>query len=254
MKNVIKGLVYQPYVKSKTVDIYGNEFDLDNVVSYRNQPIETDEQEIIEGYTPQYSFKRPELIPVLEEPKSAEMIDFSEVTSSSTNKENESAWNKAYSQYRNQLGLKDDKAYTYLLGQILHESGDFNYMEEIADGSAYEGRTDLGNVNKGDGKKYKGRGPIQVTGRSNYEQIYNNFFVPNGLGNYDVINNPELANDPYIGSLLSIGWLTATENGKKAIAESNNGNIEALTQAINGGSNGLDDRIRRTNELLKQHS
>jgi predicted chitinase len=78
--------------------------------------------------------------------------------------------------------------------------------------------------------------------------------VPNGLGQYDIVNNPELANDPEIGSLLTIGWLAVTENGRKAIAESNNYNIEALTRAINGGYNGLNDRIRRTNELLKQYS
>ena len=85
-------------------------------------------------------------------------------------------------------------------------------MEEIASGSAYEGRVDLGNVHKGDGVKFKGRGPIQVTGRANYEKIYKNFFVPNGLGEYDIVSNPELASDPKIGSLLSIGWLATTSN------------------------------------------
>ena len=78
-------------------------------------------------------------------------------------------------------------------------------MEEIASGDAYEGRKDLGNIRPGDGRRFKGRGPIQVTGRSNYEKIYKEFFVPNGLGQYDVVNNPELANDPEIGSLLTIG-------------------------------------------------
>lgn len=142
----------------------------------------------------------------------------------------------------------------YLLGQIQHESGDFKYMQEIASGDAYEGRANLGNIRPGDGRRFKGRGPIQVTGRANYEKIYKDFFVPNGLGQYDIVNNPELANDPEIGSLLTIGWLAVTENGKRAIAESNNYNIEALTRAVNGGNNGLQDRIRRTNDLLTKYN
>ncbi len=54
------------------------------------------------------------------------------------------------------------------LAQLGHESVSLLYMEEIADGSAYEGRGDLGNTQPGDGRRYKGRGPIQLTGRSNY--------------------------------------------------------------------------------------
>ena len=78
-------------------------------------------------------------------------------------------------------------------------------MEEIGDGSKYEGRTDLGNTQKGDGKRYKGRGPIQVTGRNNYKKIYEEFFIPNGLGEYNIVENPELGSDPRIGSLMTIG-------------------------------------------------
>jgi len=58
-------------------------------------------------------------------------------------------------------------------------------IEEYADGSAYEGRADLGNVQPGDGKRYKGRGLIQLTGRANYSK----FGLMTGL---DLINHPEL--------------------------------------------------------------
>ena len=122
-------------------------------------------------------------------------------------------------------------------------------MEEIADGSAYEGRKDLGNTQKGDGKKYKGRGPIQVTGRNNYKKIYEEFFVPNGLGEYNIVENPELGSDPKIGSLMTIGWLYTNP---KAIEALNNHDTKAATEAINGGLNGLSNRNEITNRLLKE--
>ena len=170
-------------------------------------------------------------------------------TSTKIHSSNESIWNDVWNQYGSKLGLKDDKAYIHLLGQLKHESGDFNYMEEIADGSAYEGRKDLGNTQKGDGKKYKGRGPIQVTGRNNYKKIYEEFFVPNGLGEYNIVENPELGSDPKIGSLMTIGWLYTNP---KAIEALNNHDTKAATKAINGGLNGLSNRTEITNRLMKE--
>ena len=170
-------------------------------------------------------------------------------TSTKSYSNNESVWNDVWKQYGSKLGLKDDKAYIHLLGQIKHESGDFKYMEEIGDGSKYEGRTDLGNTQKGDGKRYKGRGPIQVTGRNNYKKIYEEFFVPNGLGEYNIVENPELGNDPKIGSLMTIGWLYTNP---KAIEALNNHDTKAATEAINGGLNGLSNRTEITNRLLKE--
>ena len=66
------------------------------------------------------------------------------------------------------FGINTQKRIAAFLAQLAHESGSFRYVREIASGSAYEGRIDLGNTFKGDGKLFKGRGLIQITGRSNY--------------------------------------------------------------------------------------
>lgn len=57
---------------------------------------------------------------------------------------------------------------SHFMAQILHETALFKYSEEIASGAAYEGRADLGNTQPGDGKLFKGRGWLQLTGRGNY--------------------------------------------------------------------------------------
>ena len=167
---------------------------------------------------------------------------------------NKAAWEKAYEEYGDRLGLRDKKAYLHFLGQIMHESGSFLYMEELASGKAYEGRKDLGNTEPGDGPRFKGRGPVQVTGRANYKKIYDKFFKPNGLGQYDIVNNPQLASDPYIGSLLTFGWALTTRNGELALRACNAYDVKAATKAINGGYNGLKDREHKTAALLLQNN
>lgn len=165
---------------------------------------------------------------------------------------NKAAWDRAYQEYGHLLGLNGTKAYLYLLGQLMHESGSFRSMVENTDGKKYQNK--LGNTQPGDGPRFIGRGPIQVTGRSNYEKVYKEFFIPNGLAQYDIVNNPNLGADPYIGSLMSIGWILCTNNGKRAIEACNRYDIVALTKAINGGFNGLERRKAHTENLLIQNN
>jgi predicted chitinase len=120
------------------------------------------------------------------------------------------------------------------LAQVGHESLSLRYMEEIASGAAYEGRKDLGNTQPGDGMKYKGRGPIQVTGRYNYTQ------AAAALG-LDLVNRPEIAADPPHAFRISAWWWAT--HGLNEISDT--GDVTAATRRINGGLNGLSDRQSR---------
>ncbi|HYC66629.1 glycoside hydrolase family 19 protein [Brevundimonas sp.] len=130
----------------------------------------------------------------------------------------------------------------HFMGQCAHESGGFRYMEEIASGQAYEGRADLGNTQPGDGKRYKGRGPIQLTGRANAR------FYGRKCG-IDFENHPELMAIPSIGILTACMYWD--QNGLNAYADRDEGT--AIGNGINRGNpksdrqpNGAADRIVRT--------
>jgi predicted chitinase len=120
------------------------------------------------------------------------------------------------------------------LAQCGHESESFVYFEEIASGAAYEGRLDLGNTHPGDGVRFKGRGPIQITGRSNYTA------ASQALG-IDLVGHPEIAAQPQYGFLISAWWWGA--HGINAYAD--RGDVVGATRVINGGENGLSDREYR---------
>jgi hypothetical protein len=98
----------------------------------------------------------------------------------------------------------------YVIATAQHESHFGRFMSEIdPDTDFYETRTDLGNTQSGDGAKYIGRGYVQLTGRANYQ------FWSNRMG-IDLINNPELAEDPEIAAkILADGMKNGLFTGRK---------------------------------------
>lgn len=125
--------------------------------------------------------------------------------------------------------------FAHFIGQCAHESGGFRYMEEIASGQAYEGRKDLGNVIPGDGKRYKGRGPIQLTGRANYRAFGREVGI-------DFESHPEIVAFPSIGLMAAVRYWNSRNLNALADAD----DLLGITRKINGGTNGLDDRKAQT--------
>lgn len=123
-----------------------------------------------------------------------------------------------------EFGVTDEAMF---VAQLAHESGEFRYVRELASGTAYEGRRDLGNDEAGDGPRYKGRGYIQITGKSNYRDC------ANALG-IDLIRQPELLELPALAA-SSAGWYWKSR-------QLNGLSLEACTKRINGGYNGLESR------------
>lgn len=125
----------------------------------------------------------------------------------------------------------------HFLAQLAHESDGFCAIEEYATGAAYEGRKDLGNIKAGDGKRYKGRSPIQLTGRDNYRAFtkWLRLRLPDAP---DFEAKPELvATWPWAAWAVFFFWST---KGLNEIADQDD--LVLLTKRINGGRNGLDQR------------
>lgn len=119
----------------------------------------------------------------------------------------------------------------HFLAQAAHESAHFTTLEEFASGAAYEGREDLGNIKKGDGVRYKGRGIFQLTGRANYKSIGAK------LG-YNLEGNPELAETPEISVLTALEYW----NSRKISSLADKDDVLGVTKKINGGTNHLKER------------
>jgi putative chitinase len=124
------------------------------------------------------------------------------------------------------------------IAQVMHESGSLVYSHELASGAAYDtGRlaAQLGNTPEadGDGQKYKGRGPIEITGHDNYLAFSQAYY-----GDDRAIEHPELLEDPVVGCAAS-AWFWHT-HGCNALADADD--QRALCHRINGGLNGFTER------------
>lgn len=131
--------------------------------------------------------------------------------------------------------------------QLGHESVGLKYMREIATGAEYEGRADLGNTRPGDGVRYAGRGPVQLTGRANY-RAFTRWAQANGHTTLDFEAQPELLEEPQWGFLAAAYYWAAARPQINHLADA--GDLEGVTRAINGGLNGLEDRRARYQKAL----
>lgn len=141
-------------------------------------------------------------------------------------------------------GLERPHRLAMYLGQLSHESAGWKYDREIWGPSAaqkrYEGRADLGNTQPGDGSRFRGRGPIQITGRSNYAQ-FTAWARKMDRDAPDFVATPDAVNiDPWEG--LGPIWYWDTRNINTM---ADRGDYETVTRRINGGLNGYADRQQR---------
>ena len=136
-------------------------------------------------------------------------------------------------------GIGDRPVMIAALATVAVETGSFAPIPEYASGDAYEGRANLGNRQPGDGRRYKGRGLIQITGRANYR----------GYGNLlgvDLEGDPDQALDPNIACEIfavyftdhRIRWLPAPAPLMSCADLARAGEWRGVRVAVNGGKTG----------------
>lgn len=142
--------------------------------------------------------------------------------------------------YMPKYGINTPERAAAFLAQLAHESGEFRYMQELASGEAYDtGKLAiaLGNTpeDDDDGRKYKGHGPIQITGKANHRRASRALF-----GDERLLDKPLLLTEPEWG-VASACWFWSDKN-LNALADT--GDFKTITKRINGGFNGLEDRLK----------
>ncbi|UYZ64378.1 glycoside hydrolase family 19 protein [Hymenobacter weizhouensis] len=185
-------------------------------------------------------WETPLIVPVVEglEVTAAQIKAICPPASMSNIKKHVTHLNEAMRKYKINTRLRQ----AHFLAQVAHESDHFNTAREYADGSKYEGRLDLGNTEPGDGKRFRGRGLIQLTGRD----VYKKYGAYLGKNFIDGTNMFQVEQEPYASD--SAGWFWLIYKKSKDInGRADRDDVIAVTRAVNGGRNGLTERIKYTN-------
>ncbi|MDX2240743.1 MAG: S8 family serine peptidase [Leptolyngbyaceae cyanobacterium bins.302] len=127
-------------------------------------------------------------------------------------------------------GITDLGQIAYILATAQHESNLGRWMEELASGQAYEGRRDLGNTQPGDGPRFKGRGYVQITGRTNYTRWSQRLGI-------DLVGQPQRASDPAIAAKVLVqGMRDGTFTGRRLSDYINGSNQDFINarRIVNG--------------------
>lgn len=120
-----------------------------------------------------------------------------------------------------------------LMANMMHETCNFVYMQEIASGEAYSNRSDLGN-GPTDGPKYKGAGVLQLTGKFNYQRLCDAINDPKVMDGVDYVANTY----PFTSAQT---WIEENDLLNICLNEG----FDACCRRINGGWNGYDDRLAK---------
>ena len=122
------------------------------------------------------------------------------------------------------------------LAQVAYESSDLNWFQEMGSGKGYEGRKDLGNNNQGDGVKYKGRGPLQIVGRSTYRS------ASRVLGT-NIEQTPKLVEDPNLGFKVAVWYWNSLS--LSTMSDCSQGNFEKITKKLSPNMTGKEGRASK---------
>lgn len=156
----------------------------------------------------------------------------------------------AFNQAMRDAGVTTVERAAMWVAQLGHESVGLKYLTEIADGRAYEGRRDLGNTRSGDGPRFRGRGAIQITGRANYTNLskwaHGKGLVPTPTF---FVDQPEQLASEKNAFTGAVWYWTVARPHLNTLADKRD--LEGATRAINGGTNGINDRRRRYERALK---